>query len=191
MSVATNVGVVEAAGSTVVLVRPEAMPPRQPIAERLAGVLREPGVGVAQPLVVDLDGVVLSAGARFTTDNPHPELFLAGLPTSDAVRIGQCAVAAPASPLVALRTETAVALHGLDSRYHSVLAETDLGLRAQRRRPRRIGARARRGDHLPHRLRRGRGADRRDVVAARDRARRAAARDRPLPRAARRPPGSR
>ena len=65
-------------------------------------------------------------------DNPHPELFLAGLPTSDAVRIGQCAVAAPASPLVALRTETALALHGLDSRYHSVLAETDLGLRAQR-----------------------------------------------------------
>ncbi|WP_457191138.1 glycosyltransferase family protein [Nocardioides sp. P5_E3] len=132
MSVATNVGVVEAAGSTVVLVRPEAMPPRQPIAEQLAGVLREPGVGVAQPLVVDLDGVVLSAGARFTSDNPHPELFLAGLPTSDAVRIGQCAVAAPASPLVALRTETALALHGLDSRYHSVLAETDLGLRAQR-----------------------------------------------------------
>ena len=98
MSAATNVGIAQAAGSTVVLVRPEAMPPRQPIAERLAAVVREPGVALAQPLVVDLDGVVLSAGARFSVDNPHPELFLAGLPSSDAVRIGQCEVAAPAAP---------------------------------------------------------------------------------------------
>ncbi len=131
MSAATNVGIAQAAGSTVVLVRPEAMPPRQPIAERLAAVVREPGVALAQPLVVDLDGVVLSAGARFSVDNPHPELFLAGLPSSDAVRIGQCEVAAPAAPAVALRTETAVALRGLHPRFHSVLAETDLGLRAR------------------------------------------------------------
>ena len=131
MSAATNIGIAQATGSTVVLVRPEAMPPRQPIAARLAEVVHTPGVAIAQPLVVDLDGVVLSAGARFTAVNPHPELFLAGLPTSDAVRIGQCAVAAPAAPLVALRTEDAVALRGLDARFRSVLAETDLGLRAQ------------------------------------------------------------
>ncbi|WP_210502541.1 glycosyltransferase family protein [Nocardioides xinjiangensis] len=130
-SAATNVGIAEAAGSTVLLVRPEAMPPRQPIAERLADVVRQDGVALAQPLVVDLDGVALSAGARFSADNPHPELFLSGLPTSDAVRIGQCEVAAPAAPLVALRTETAVALRGLSARFHSVLAETDLGLRAR------------------------------------------------------------
>ncbi|MBC2933362.1 glycosyltransferase [Nocardioides sp. zg-1228] len=132
MSVATNVGISQAAGSTVVLVRPEAMPPRRPIAERLAGVLREPGVGLAQPLVVDLDGVILSAGARFAPDNPHPELFLAGLPTSDALRIGTTTVAAPAAPLVALRTASAVALGGLGARFRTVLAETDLGLRVAR-----------------------------------------------------------
>ncbi|RYB96261.1 glycosyltransferase [Nocardioides glacieisoli] len=131
MSAATNIGISQATGSTLVLVRPEAMPPRQPIAARLAEVVREPGVAVAQPLVVDLDGVVLSAGARFTAVNPHPELFLAGLPTSDAVRIGRSAVAAPAAPLVALRTEDAVALRGLDARFRSALAETDLGLRAR------------------------------------------------------------
>jgi hypothetical protein len=130
-SAATNIGIAQADGSTLLLIRPEATPPRQPIAERLADVLRAPGVALAQPLVVDLDGVVLSAGARFDADNPNPELFLAGLPTSDAVRIGQCAVAAPAAPLVALRTETAVALRGLNGRFHSVLAETDLGLRAR------------------------------------------------------------
>ncbi len=131
MSAATNVGIAQAVGGTVVLVRPEAMPPRQPIAERLAAVVREPGVAVVQPLVVDLDGVILSAGARFSADNPHPDLFLAGLPSSDAVRIGTCEVAAPAAPLVALRTDAAVALRGLNPRFHSVLAETDLGLRAR------------------------------------------------------------
>lgn len=130
-SAATNVGIAQAAGSTVVLVRPEAMPPRQPIAGRLADAVREPGVAVAQPLVVDLDGVTLSAGARFSATNPHPELFLAGLPTSDALRIGRCEIAAPASPLVAMRTDTAIALRGLSPRFHSVLAETDLGLRAR------------------------------------------------------------
>ena len=131
MSAATNVGLAQATGATVLLVRPEAMPPRQPIAQRLADVLREDDVAVAQPLVVDLDGVVLSAGARFGADNPHPELFLAGLPSSDAVRIGQSTVAAPAAPVVGLRTRTALALRGLDARFHSVLAETDLGLRAE------------------------------------------------------------
>ena len=35
-------------------------------------VLRADGVAVAQPLVVDLDGVVLSAGARFTPPTPTP-----------------------------------------------------------------------------------------------------------------------
>ena len=129
-SAATNLGVTHAAGATVVLVRPEAMPPRQPIAERLAEVVARPDVAIAQPLVVDLHGVVLSAGARFSPGHPNPELFLAGLPASDARRIGQCVVAAPAAPLVALRTSTAIGLQGLDSRFHSVLAETDLGLRA-------------------------------------------------------------
>ena len=127
---ATNLGITHAAGATVILVRAEAMPPRQPIAERLAEVVAQPDVALAQPLIVDLDGVILSAGARFSPGHPHPELFLAGLPTSDARRIGPYAVAAPAAPLVALRTSTAIALKGLSSRFHSVLAETDLGLRA-------------------------------------------------------------
>ena len=78
MSAATNVGIAQAAGSTVLLVRPEAMPPRQPIAERLAAVVREPGVAVAQPLVVDLDGVSSARAPGSAADNPHPELFLAG-----------------------------------------------------------------------------------------------------------------
>ena len=109
------------------------------------------GVAVAQPLVVDLDGVVLSAGARFNAVNPHPELFLAGLPTSDAVRIGQSAVAAPAAPLVALRTEDAPwPCRGLDPRFRSVLAETDLGLRARAGGAGRQRRRARHGHHLAH-----------------------------------------
>ncbi len=129
-SATTNIGIAQALGATVLLVRPEAMPPRQPIAAHLAEVVRQPDVAIAQPLIVDLNGVILSAGARFSPGHPHPGLFLAGLPTSDADRIGLCAVAAPAAPLVALQTSTAVSLRGLDSRFGSVLAETDLGLRA-------------------------------------------------------------
>ena len=165
MSAATNIGISQAAGSTVLLVRPEAMPPRQPIAARLAEVVHGEGVAVAQPLVVDLDGVVLSAGARFNGVNPHPGLFLAGLPTSDAVRIGQSAVAAPAAPLVALRTEDAVALRGLD-------AAVPLGARRDRPRaarpsggPGRQRRRTRHRHHLAHALRGRRRADRGDVVA--------------------------
>ncbi len=129
-STATNVALSHATGATVIIVRPGALPPRQPIAARLAEVAAQADVAVVQPLIVDLDGVVMSAGARFAPGHPHPQLFLRGLPVSDARRIGVCTVAAPASPLVALRTSKAIALRGLDSRFHSVLAETDLGLRA-------------------------------------------------------------
>ncbi len=126
-SAATNVGIAHAEGSTVLLVRPEAMPPRQPIAERLRSALAEPGVAVAQPLVVDLDGVTLSAGARFAPGNPHPDLFLAGLPTSDALRIGTCRVAAPASPVVRAADVDGRRARRAGRAFHSVLAETDLG----------------------------------------------------------------
>lgn len=130
VNVAINIGASQAGGSTVALVRPEAMPPRQSITARLAGALAEPGVAVVQPVVAAPDGTVLSGGARFAPGHDNPGLFLAGHVVEDARRIGQCRVGAPASPLIALRASTFEALHGLDCRFRSVLAETDLGLRA-------------------------------------------------------------
>ena len=130
LSAATNVGVAEVSGGTVVVVRPEAMPPRQPLTAPLVEALAEPGVALVQPLVVAVDGTVLSAGARFSPTHPHPGLLLTGHPAADAVRLGRCAVAAPASPVVAAHTRTLAELRGLDPRFRSVLAETDLGLRA-------------------------------------------------------------
>lgn len=129
-SVATNIGLSRATGSTALVVRPGAMPPRQPILSTLASAVAQPDVALAQPLVVDDQGVVLSAGARFAPHHANPTFFLAGHPVSDAQRIGTCAIPAPASPVVAIATADAIALRGLDCRFRSALAETDLGLRA-------------------------------------------------------------
>lgn len=131
LSTAVNVGLSRARGSTVLVVRPGATPPRRPITRLLADTVADPEVALAQPLIVDTDGVVLSGGARFAPGHPHPALFLAGLPSSDARRIGTCTIAAPASPIVAIRTADAVALRGLDCRFRGALSETDLGLRAR------------------------------------------------------------
>ena len=127
---AANYGISLATGSTVVVARSEAAPPRDTMA-LLAAALDAPGVAVVQPVVTDREGLILSAGASFTRGSHHPALLLAGHPVSDARRIGSCEIAAPASPVIALRTATAAALRGFDCRYRSVLAETDLGLRAR------------------------------------------------------------
>lgn len=129
-SAAANIGMAEVTGTTTVLVRPEVAPPRQPLSALLAEALGEPGVALVQPLVVGLDGTVVSAGARFADTHVHPALLLEGHPAADARRLRRCSVAAPASPLVALHTSTALQLRGLNARFRSVLAETDLGLRA-------------------------------------------------------------
>ena len=129
-SAAANVGMSRVAGGTTVLVRPEVMPPRLTLSVLLTEALAEPGVALVQTLVLGLDGTVLSAGARFAATHAHPALLLEGHPAADARRLGRCAVSAPASPLVALHTSTAIALRGLNARFRSVLAETDLGLRA-------------------------------------------------------------
>ena len=122
----------EAAGSTVVLVRPEAMPPRA--ADRRAarrGAACSPAWRWRSRSWSTWTAWCSAPAPASPRDNPHPELFLAGLPTSDAVRIGQCAVAAPASPLVALRTETA---------RRAARTQRALPLRARRDRPRAAGA---------------------------------------------------
>lgn len=127
---AANYGISRASGAAVVVVRPEAAPPRAALGP-LAAALAEPGVAVTQPVVTDRDGLILSAGASFTRGSAHPSPLLAGHPVSDARRIGPCEIAAPLSPVIALSNATAAALHGLDCRYRTVLAETDLGLRAR------------------------------------------------------------
>ncbi|WP_457205859.1 glycosyltransferase [Nocardioides sp. P5_C9_2] len=129
ISSAMNIGIAHSTGDTVVLVRPEAQPAPGIIAPLTAAV-REEGVAVAQPLVLDRRGLILSAGASFPRGDDRFGLLLGGFPASDARRLGHTEIPAPASPAVALRADRLTALRGLDPLLEDVLAETDLGLRA-------------------------------------------------------------
>ena len=129
ISAATNIGIAHSTGDRVVLLRPEAQPAPE-ILRRLTAAVDADTVAVAQPLVLDRRGLIISAGAGFPKNDGRLGLLFAGHPASDARRLGIAEIPAPASPMVALRAESLLALHGLDPSFPDVLAETDLGLRA-------------------------------------------------------------
>ena len=126
---ALNIGIAHTTGDRVVLVRPEAQPVPG-LVQSLVDVVADDQVAIAQPLVLDRRGLILSAGATFPRNDGRLGFLFQGYPPSDARRIGRVQIPAPASPIVALRTETLLGLGGLDPAVGDVLAETDLGLRA-------------------------------------------------------------
>ncbi|PVG82641.1 hypothetical protein DDE18_09705 [Nocardioides gansuensis] len=126
---AMNIGIAHSTGGTLVLLRPEAQPVPGVIAP-LVETLAAPGVALAQPLVLDRRGLILSAGAGFPQADDRLGLLFSGHPASDARRLGPTQIPAPASPVIAVRASTLLALHGLDQAFADVLSETDLGLRA-------------------------------------------------------------
>ena len=136
ISAAMNIGIAHSTGDTVVLVRPEAQP-APGVVGPLAEAVHDEEVAIAQPLVLDRRGLILSAGAGFPRGDDRLGLLFSGHPASDARRLGRTEVPAPASPVVALRADRLTALRGLDPLFEDVLAETDLGLRARGRRGRR------------------------------------------------------
>ncbi len=127
VNVAMNIGIALTRGRAVALVRPEALPPRTPLAS-LARHLDEE-TALVQPVVTDPRLLVQTAGAAWLR-GPHPTALLHDHPIADAERMGRCTLPAPISPVVMVRRDALVALEGLDGRFRSVLAETDLGLRA-------------------------------------------------------------
>lgn len=129
VSAATNIGVAHTSGDRVVLLRPEAQPSPE-FLDRLLDVLDDPDVAITQPLVLDRRGLIISAGAGFPKDDGRLGLLFAGHPASDARRLGAATIPAPAAPMVAIEAAALLGLHGLDTTFPDVLAETDLGLRA-------------------------------------------------------------
>lgn len=129
ISAATNIGIAHTTGDRVVLLRPEAQPAPE-ILRRLTEAVDVSGVAVAQPLVLDRRGLIISAGAGFPRNDGRLGLLFAGHPASDARRLGTAEIPAPAAPMVALRADSLLDLRGLDPTFPDVLAETDLGLRA-------------------------------------------------------------
>ena len=91
--------------------------------------LAEDGVALAQPLLVDRAGLVVSAGAVFGPGRTHPEPFLAGHPVRDALALSSNEVPAPLSPIVAVRASTLLRLCGFDARAGDAMPEVELGIR--------------------------------------------------------------
>ena len=85
-SAATNIGIAHTTGDRVVLLRPEAQPARA-TAERLAEAMDEPGVAIAQPLVLESRGLS-SPPARDSRGRRSPRAALRRPPSSDARRLG-------------------------------------------------------------------------------------------------------
>lgn len=127
-AVRVAVGFAEAAGERVVVVT-EPLSPDVAAVQALAASLDAPGVAVAQPVVLDPTGAVLTAGAVMGPDVVTPEDFLAGHAVDDALRAGAVDLPAAAGPAVALRAEHLAALGGADP-LAGPLGLTDLGLRA-------------------------------------------------------------
>jgi GT2 family glycosyltransferase len=128
-AVAANLGIATTTGETVVLARTTANPPRDGF-HSLSHVLVDEEVAIAQPLVVDRPGLIVSAGAVFGRGRPHPEPFLAGHPVRDAQALTYPVVPAPLSPVIAVRASALVRLGGYDVRAGDAMPEVDLGLRA-------------------------------------------------------------
>ncbi len=127
-ALSANVGIAETTGEVVVLVRSGVSPPRDAF-HSLASALDDHDVAIAQPLVVDRTGLVVSAGAVFGPGQTHPEPFLAGHPVSDAEALAPRRVPAPLSPVVAVRGSELVRARGLDVWVGDTLAEVELGIR--------------------------------------------------------------
>ena len=186
MSAATNIGISQAAGSTVLLVRPEAMPPRQPIAGRLAEVVARAGRRASPSRSSSTSTASSSAPAPASPRSTRtPSSSSPGCRPATPYASGS----AP-SPRLPPRWSRCA-----PRRRRAARPRRPLPLRAGRDRPRpagpaggarRVGRRARDRDHLAHAVRRARRADRRDVVAAPASPRRAGARPGARPAAPRR-----
>ena len=136
-AVSTNLGIADATGEVVVLARTTANPPRDAF-HGLVSALADHDVAIAQPLVVDRPGLVVSAGAVFGPGRTHPEPFLAGHPVRDAQALTSREVPAPLSPVVAVRGSELVRLRGvrrLDRRRPARRSSWGTDGRAPRRRP--------------------------------------------------------
>lgn len=97
----------------------------------LLSPLDDEQVAIVQPLTLQRDGRVSSAGAVFVGSDPFPSPLLGGFPVEDAAPLGASPVPAAYAGVLAMRADTFWRLGGVDPIYGNAFAEVDLSLRAQ------------------------------------------------------------
>jgi GT2 family glycosyltransferase len=126
---AQNLGFAASHGDRVVFVLNQVAPDVTTLSS-LADALDDPSVAVAQPVLVDHAGLIISAGAVFGHGGVRPRPFLQGHHQRD-LRVGNALeVPAVLSPVIAARAADVIALQGLDPVIGTELAEVDLSMRA-------------------------------------------------------------
>ncbi|WP_296602520.1 glycosyltransferase [Nocardioides sp.] len=106
-----NVGISRADGDVVVVLEPRVVLRRGAIGAMLA-VLEDPAVACVQPLLLDADDRILSAGRPAARDG-EPEPVLVGHPPDDARRLDGRSLAAISAEAVALRVTDVATAGGL------------------------------------------------------------------------------
>jgi O-antigen biosynthesis protein len=96
----------------------------------LARHLSDPGVLGVQPLLLDENDTILSAGLVFPADDAAPCAFMEGHPPEDAARIRDLFFHAISADAMVMRAADLAALRGFDPVFPSRLHDADLCLRA-------------------------------------------------------------
>src|SRR5262245_7527 len=105
----------------------------------LAAPLADPTVLATQPLLLELDGTIDSAGGTFAPGATFPSPFLAGLPAADAERLGpRIEVPAILGTPLCVRAGDVVGLRGFDPLLLDGWDDVDLSLRLGAERPGRL-----------------------------------------------------
>lgn len=129
---ALNVGFAASTGELVVFLSNQTVP-RGDWLSPLRAALDDPSVRGAQPLVLNSDDTIQSAGLFFPAKDTLPSPFLAGHPPEDARRAGDRRFSAISGAVMLVRAHEFEELGGFDAAFLSSLQDLDLCLRASER----------------------------------------------------------
>ncbi len=133
-SLSVNLALPHVAGEVVVLLERDVHPTDGWLDPLVARLANEQVLGV-QPLVLDSDGLVESAGYVFPQTRDVPYSLLEGMPREDADNLVHVPLAALGRAAVAIRRDDLVQARGLDPQFRGGLEDVDLCLRIAAARP--------------------------------------------------------
>lgn len=127
--VAVDLGVASSTGEYVTIVHPRAVPAEGELVGPLLEAL-ESGADFSQPVVLECENLVRSAGAGFADRGGVPYPLLSGHNVRDVPHGGRVRIPAVLSPVFAARAATVVEHRGMDPLTAGAYSETELSMRA-------------------------------------------------------------